>query len=138
MLETVCGDGRREASEQCDDGNKTNGDGCSSVCRWEYCGNGTIDLNASNIAKEVCDDGNNASGDGCSSVCTTEPICGNGVREGAEQCDDGNVIAGDTCGSDCRIEAFCGDGKVDEGEQCDPAVSGGSACTDNCTLIIML
>jgi len=31
----VCGDGSRDASEQCDDGNKVDGDGCSSSCRVE-------------------------------------------------------------------------------------------------------
>ena len=31
----VCGDGARDASEQCDDGNAVNGDGCSSSCRIE-------------------------------------------------------------------------------------------------------
>jgi TonB family protein len=31
----VCGDGSLDASEQCDDGNKLDGDGCSSTCRIE-------------------------------------------------------------------------------------------------------
>jgi cysteine-rich repeat protein len=31
----VCGDGRAEADEQCDDGNTRNGDGCSSTCLRE-------------------------------------------------------------------------------------------------------
>jgi len=40
----VCGDGiLHPGTEQCDDGNLTNGDGCSSFCLFEYCGNGTID-----------------------------------------------------------------------------------------------
>ncbi|ALM09548.1 MAG: putative lipoprotein [Candidatus Peribacter riflensis] len=28
----VCGNGRREGTEQCDDGNREDGDGCSSIC----------------------------------------------------------------------------------------------------------
>ena len=32
---SVCGNGRLEASETCDDGNTTNGDGCSSTCQTE-------------------------------------------------------------------------------------------------------
>lgn len=32
---TVCGNGIVEAGEQCDDGNTTNGDGCSSTCQLE-------------------------------------------------------------------------------------------------------
>ncbi len=31
----VCGDGKLEDTEQCDDGNTTNLDGCDSVCRFE-------------------------------------------------------------------------------------------------------
>lgn len=33
--ECICGDGVIHAPETCDDGNKTNGDGCSSICRIE-------------------------------------------------------------------------------------------------------
>ena len=29
MCEEVCGDGKRFKEEECDDGNKINGDGCS-------------------------------------------------------------------------------------------------------------
>lgn len=32
------------------------------------------------------------------------PVCGNGVREGAEACDDGNLTNGDGCDSLCRVE----------------------------------
>ncbi|TMA57855.1 MAG: DUF4215 domain-containing protein, partial [Deltaproteobacteria bacterium] len=31
----ICGDGLVEGSEQCDDGNTANGDGCSSICTLE-------------------------------------------------------------------------------------------------------
>jgi cysteine-rich repeat protein len=31
----ICGDGRREDTEQCDDNNTTNLDGCDSVCKFE-------------------------------------------------------------------------------------------------------
>jgi hypothetical protein len=33
----VCGDGDPGAGEQCDDGNTTNGDGCSATCETELC-----------------------------------------------------------------------------------------------------
>ena len=45
----VCGDGVREGSEQCDDGNNLNGDGCSLACLIETisipaeCGDGIHD-----------------------------------------------------------------------------------------------
>ncbi|MGH9893158.1 MAG: DUF4215 domain-containing protein, partial [bacterium] len=69
-----CGDGtRNQPSEQCDDGNNTNGDGCSATCRVEppqpRCGDGDV-----NQPNEQCDDGNNTNGDGCSATCRREPV----------------------------------------------------------------
>ncbi|MFC1644583.1 DUF4215 domain-containing protein [Patescibacteria group bacterium] len=65
-----CGDGKKELTEQCDDGNNINGDGCSSTCTIEtptpFCGDGIVKHG------EQCDDGNTANGDGCSSACTIE------------------------------------------------------------------
>jgi cysteine-rich repeat protein len=74
----VCGNGKLEAGEECDDGNTVSGDGCSCVCMIEpppppppppppVCGNGKLE------AGEQCDDGNTVSGDGCSCTCTIEP-----------------------------------------------------------------
>lgn len=64
----VCGDHVAQFPEECDDGNVTNGDGCSSTCVLEPpCGNGTV------AGDEECDDGNVMNGDGCSSTCKSEP-----------------------------------------------------------------
>ncbi|MBI4511957.1 MAG: DUF4215 domain-containing protein [Deltaproteobacteria bacterium] len=63
-IDAACGNGTKEGSETCDDGNTTGGDGCNSACRQEeICGNGVVDTD------EQCDDGNTTSGDGCSSEC---------------------------------------------------------------------
>ena len=67
----ACGDGTLDVSEECDDGNVDNGDGCSAQCTIEIptgpvCGDGVVE------APEACDDGNILDGDGCSSVCTIE------------------------------------------------------------------
>jgi len=100
-----CGNGKLETGERCDDGNKKNGDGCSSLCLIEpsgpFCGNRIINLG------ETCDDGNKVSGDGCSSSCKIEiptAICGNKIKEVSEDCDDGNIISGDGCSSSCKME----------------------------------
>ncbi len=95
----VCGDGAIDAPEQCDDGNLSNGDGCSVSCTRERCGNGTVD------SGEQCDDSGTLSGDGCSKVCLIE-FCGDtliAVGTG-EQCDDGNGLSGDGCSSVCKDE----------------------------------
>src|SRR5437868_6824776 len=39
----TCGDGKQDPDEECDDGNVTNGDGCSQFCKKEICGNGIPD-----------------------------------------------------------------------------------------------
>lgn len=95
----VCGDTVRDDGEQCDDGNLSNGDGCSNACSLERCGNGTVD------AWEQCDDGNTRSGDGCSGICRIE-FCGDTVTQSdiGEQCDDGNGLSGDGCSSLCKSE----------------------------------
>lgn len=44
LCDAVCGDGRRNDIERCDDGNLRNGDGCNSSCMVEQgwtCLNGT-------------------------------------------------------------------------------------------------
>src|SRR5262249_49490827 len=47
-----CGDGHLDAGEECDDGNRINGDSCDNNCTIPRCGNGIVDPG------EECDDGN--------------------------------------------------------------------------------
>jgi cysteine-rich repeat protein len=61
-LADTCGNGILDATEQCDDGNNTDGDGCSATCQT-VCGDGKL------LGKEECDDGNTKDGDGCSAAC---------------------------------------------------------------------
>lgn len=115
----ICGDGKKEGTEQCDDGNTNNNDGCSNACRLPVCGNNIRE------GAEECDDGNNRNGDACTSLCRNagaSSVCGNGIREGAEECDDGNASNTDTCSTvcraigganpQCRVQAFDSYGSV--------------------------
>jgi len=122
---TVCGDGIRQGSEACDDGNLVAGDGCENDCRLS-CGNGAI------TGSEECDDGNLIDGDGCDSNCRPTG-CPNGVRTGTETCDDGNATDTDACKSDCT-DNVCGDGSINAGvEECDDGnVVDGDGCDSNC------
>ena len=126
-LAAVCGNGQADSGEQCDDGSRINGDGCSSLCQFEsgfacfgrpsrclpVCGDGI------SVFPEECDDGNALDGDGCSSVCGREhtaapflssstsrsfAFCGNGLVEIGEQCDDRNVFDGDGCSHLCLFD----------------------------------
>ena len=65
---TGCGNGAVDdgSVETCDDGNTVSGDGCSSVCELEGCGNAKPDVG------ELCDDGNLVAHDGCSASCQRE------------------------------------------------------------------
>ncbi|MBM65074.1 MAG: hypothetical protein CMH55_02420 [Myxococcales bacterium] len=109
----ICGDGIREGDEECDDGNRRNGDGCTSRCREQaepQCGDGNVDR------LEECDDGNTDADDACTDECFNAK-CGDGIvrsdlsegAEGYEACDDGNEANDDSCLSNCQA-ASCGDG----------------------------
>lgn len=74
---TRCGNGLLDPGEQCDDGNRDGGDGCSPICGKETCGNGVVDsgeecdcgLNSLSIPA-ACTDINGASNSNCSLNCT--------------------------------------------------------------------
>jgi cysteine-rich repeat protein len=123
-----CGNGLVDPGEQCDDGNITEGDGCSANCRIEVCGNGIVDPG------EVCDDGNTVDGDGCAHDCKSTEVCGNGIKDIHEACDDGNTKDGDGCSANCKSTEICGNGIVDTavGEVCDDGGTHSGHCSPDC------
>ena len=60
----VCGDWVKAPSEECDDGNQDDGDGCTAACRLARCGDGHLW-----VGVEACDDGDDVDGDGCNTDC---------------------------------------------------------------------
>lgn len=84
----ACGDGIKSATEPCDDGNATAGDGCNAMCIIET----------------------GFSCTGSPSACI--PICGDGLLRGNEQCDDKNTTNSDGCSSTCQLDIGCGAGEV--------------------------
>ncbi|MBI5503741.1 MAG: hypothetical protein HY899_02995 [Deltaproteobacteria bacterium] len=122
-----CGDGVQETSEECDDGNGDDGDGCDSNCLVSGCGNQVA------AGAEDCDDGNGDDTDQCPSTCSW-PHCGDGfAQDAADECDDGNDVDTDSCLSDCTLPV-CGDGHVWAGvEDCEDGNStDGDGCDSNC------
>jgi len=134
-----CGDGCFDTGEECDDGNTSDGDGCSGSCAREYCGDGVTNNNCEecDLGSE-CTGGTNAgadcsddpsicdgscqvkSDDSCTSSCLTI-TCGDCRTDPPkEECDDGTPADNDGCDSSCQIE-YCGDGTIQDGlgEQCD-------------------
>jgi cysteine-rich repeat protein len=140
-----CGNAVIEPGEQCDDGNNTNGDGCSSTCQVEgvCCSVPNLCVQATSCDQcngTTCNVGQICTGDagiaGFGTACQggTPPVCGNSVVEQGEQCDDGNTNPGDGCSATCQTEAVCGNGTVEGNEQCDDGNNGdGDGCSATCT-----
>jgi len=119
-----CGDGVLDPTEQCDDGNNADNDGCSAGCLDEdgtpTCGNGIWE------AGEQCEDGNTTPGDGCDDACQVEYVCGDGL------CEDSFGETCQICPPDCCPS--CGNGTLEptEGEECDGSDFGGLTCESAC------
>ena len=131
----VCGDMVVDGGEECDDGNRTPGDGCENDCTLTppNCGDGKVD------PEEVCDDANTDNTDAC--VACKLATCGdNVVWVGQEVCDDGqdNGMYNGPCATDCQGPGpFCGDMMTNGPEQCDDGQVGSQDdgqddCSNDC------
>ena len=138
----MCGDGQRAGSEECDDGNFVDGDGCSLDCLREYCGDGIVqpalseacDRTSPLVAYGCGDNGERVGTVSCApGTCTHESlfcetaVCGNGIIEQGEACDDANSDIGDGCDATCRSET-CGDEVIQDYEACDGGTD--ATCAD--------
>lgn len=115
----------------CDTGWQASAGTCADV---DECSNGVVcppDEQCENLAGSfrcVCVEGYSRDQDGAD----CSPVCGDGLKLGAEACDDGGVTAGDGCSEFCEVEqgwacdagtcdGICGDGLIRGSEQCDDA-----------------
>lgn len=110
-----CGDGITDSqlNEQCDDKNKNDEDSCLSSCKFNVCGDGTINKaidESTGRPFELCDDQDQDNLNYCTTLCTP---CGNGVVdvEAGEECDGGEFPPqnNDGCSATCQREqlAIC-------------------------------
>ncbi len=119
-----CGNGVLDASEACDDGNLTTGDGCSNMCLLEDGGPCTDNAQCEST---ICDNAD-------SNLCEPANSCGNGAVEAGEACDDGNTSAGDSCDPECLFEL--GAGPCTDGTQCGSGVCNTMAAAPVCAVPI--
>ncbi len=100
----ACGNGIKEGTEECDDGNTSNNDGCTTACKIARCGDGYVQAGV-----EACDAGTqngvpckarygetcNYCSTECKVVTRTGDYCGDGEKNGPEVCDgrDGTELS---------------------------------------------
>lgn len=129
----VCGNGKIEGEEECDDGNNVDGDGCSKDCKHEICGDGVANVG------EECGEGQAQPPDKDCKNCKLvpkPPKCGNGIAEAEEECGEPGLPPlppGFLCVNCKRVaQPRCGDGIINQkNEQCDGnqgQCAAGQAC----------
>jgi cysteine-rich repeat protein len=128
----VCGNGRTDPGEECDDGNTKDFDGCSFDCKRERgaCGDGFVQK----LLGEQCEPStfDRSLPYLCGADCRYKSVfCGNGQQDPGEECDRGAENAdlpNSACRSDCSLPR-CGDRILDLGERCD---DGNRQAGDGC------
>ncbi|MBU1705813.1 DUF4215 domain-containing protein, partial [Patescibacteria group bacterium] len=91
-----CGDGVKNGTEQCDDGNTNDNDACTNACQLNVCGDGYI-----NAGLESCDLGPQ---NGSQCAAAYDSIC---------------YYCNVSCQYQSRTGDFCGDGRINGSEFCD-------------------
>jgi len=122
----VCGDGRVEGEETCDDGGTSSGDGCAANCAQEQCyactGEPSVCVPANGAP---CEDGE---------PCTANDTCSGTTCIGGPPptCDDGNVCTNDSCLMGVGCQHAPNSHSCDDGSSCstNDHCSGGACVGD--------
>ena len=117
---TLCGNNVIDPYEDCDDGNKTNGDGCESNCKFQ----------CTDALAALCSDHVYCNGP---EICAEDHTCHPSA---------GNLPDGTICGQQNRCkngacvlaDLVCGDTLVVPGEECDPP-DAAKGCSSKCLFI---
>ncbi|HEX6245511.1 MAG TPA: fibro-slime domain-containing protein, partial [Polyangiales bacterium] len=139
-----CGDGVKQAQEDCDAATKVayqaDGMGCGFDCKWApKCGDGTRN------GPETCEPPGTAQ---CNAQCQIQPFCGDGILSPGETCDYGSFNAAPAsveyggCDTSCKPGPNCGDMSVQQaaGEECDQGSNNSPASNpayNSCTTVCL-
>jgi len=146
----VCGNGLVTGAEQCDDGNKAGGDGCSALCTFEIAdsdgdgvadkvdicpgGDDRIDTDVDAVP-DFCDPcpvdaGNDSDGDG---TCDSADLClgddSTGDSDGDDLCNDKDPCVG-LSNSDMDLDGVCDEGDLCLGNDSSGNTDGDGVCND--------
>jgi len=102
-----CGDGKiNQASEQCDDGNSNNNDGCLNTCKSAYCGDSYIWQGHEQCEYDSqCNDGNSKTADSCNGCeCKHTQICTDECSSGDKKCSGDKIYECGNFDSDVCLE----------------------------------
>ncbi len=124
----ICGNGRFDTGEGCDDGNLTPGDGCDGACSVESCFFCNVVVEPSQCSVNV-DDDCSTDDDRCTSLgtCNANADCVGEAPIDCSDLDDGQCLVGqcDPADGQCR-PVFNEGAECDDGDDC----TLGDVCSD--------
>lgn len=129
LLGCTCGNNEIEPPEECDDGNSSNTDSCTTTCTDAICGDGYVqsgeecDPPGTATCSSTCQSISSSAASSASSARSIPPNCGNRIvnEDEGEECDAGHLNGSGECSEYCTL-LFCGDGIVsaEVNEECEP------------------
>ncbi|MCW8966365.1 MAG: DUF4215 domain-containing protein [Candidatus Pacearchaeota archaeon] len=118
----ICGDGKIDSGEECDDGNSNEDDGCNSECERTECTESCDNLGFECGSQTVCG-GTRDCGTCALGFCNESGICEIECTNSSE-CNEG---IGEICSVN-NLCTLCGNGVLDDGEECDSVTGCGTDC----------
>ncbi|HCU24914.1 MAG TPA: hypothetical protein DF383_07845, partial [Deltaproteobacteria bacterium] len=134
----ICGNGKKEGNEECDDGNTTNGDGCSSACLREPDADGDGVPDGSDNCKDIANaDQKNCDNDDKGDVCDDD-WDNDMIPDGSDNCAPDHTI----CQDAATLASLANQSQEDKdndgkGDACDEDIDGDGKPnnSDNCPLV---